>query len=117
MKEVFIIYDKTDGEIQHAARIDRDLDAINPNSSTALQQIRRILASNSNFDVMYLPNQVLPDPEQYKVEADQVVRKTPPELNKIRQKRIYEDMIGKEMRRLAIESLKQQGKIPQDYNG
>ena len=61
MIEIFILYDKTTGFLTGGGRLNRERDLANPDGSTATENINRILSNDSNYDVLYLPNQPLPD--------------------------------------------------------
>jgi len=96
MKEIFVIYDKNTGFIDGGAgRIDRELDDTRADSSTTSERIPKILAKNLNREVVYLPNQTLPDPTQHKIETGKIVLKTeqdklPTELEVAEKNRVNE---------------------------
>ena len=115
MKEIFIIYNKVTGFLDGGAGfIDRDWSAANADGSTILERIPEILAKNPDREVIYLPNQVLPDFDNYKIQDEEIVLKTikdklPTEVE------VNEEKIQAKMRELAIESLKTSGDLPVDY--
>lgn len=111
MKEIFIIYNKKTGFIDGGAgRIDREWDAKNADGSTMSERIPEILAKDSDREVVYLPNQDLPDLEQYKIEDGKIVPKT--EQDKLpTESEINEAKIQDKIRGLAIESLKGSGDL------
>lgn len=71
MLEVFVIYNKNSGFIDGGAgRVDRDA---KPDGSTIAERIPKILAKDSDREVVYLPNQILPDPEKHKILNGKIV--------------------------------------------
>lgn len=68
MKEIFVIYNKTTGFIEGGCgKIDRKKDAVSKDGSTMTERIPLILAKNPKREVIYLPNQSLPDPSKHKI--------------------------------------------------
>ncbi|MHA2069734.1 MAG: hypothetical protein ACXABY_35675 [Candidatus Thorarchaeota archaeon] len=78
--EVYSIYDTTTKEIKGTGRVDRPWCEANRDGSTALERIERYLTNNPGCDVIYLPQQELPDRAVYKVEGGQLVQWTAAEL-------------------------------------
>ena len=75
MTEVFVIYNKTTGFIDGGTgRVNREK---NPDGSKALIDD---LLSRGDRDVLYLPNQPLPNPEKQKVEGGKIADLTPDDL-------------------------------------
>jgi hypothetical protein len=80
MKEIFVIYNKNTGFIVGGTgRVDKEWDDMHKDGSTISERITQILAENSNNEVIYLPNQSLPDPERHKIEDNKIVELTPQE--------------------------------------
>ena len=75
MKEIFVIYNKNSGFIDGGCgRVERKA---KPDGSTMAERIPEILAKNLDREVVYLPNQSLPDPEKHKISNGKIV-----EMNK-----------------------------------
>lgn len=115
MREVFIIYEKDSGNIKLASRLDKEHDKKHKNGSTATEQIERILSKNPHYDVLYMPDQVLPDIQTYKIQNNKIVKKTQKELQQRNLIEEYEDLIIQEIRKIAIENLIKSKKLPEDY--
>lgn len=113
--EVYVVYDKGTGRILAAGRIDKAWDLLHPDPSTATAQITEMLNEDPNRDVLYLPDQRLPDPEQQKIEDGMVVNLSSPEVEDKDQHAVREALVHKEIRRLAVESLIAKGKLPAGY--
>lgn len=70
MKEIFVIYNKNTGFIDGGSgRIDRAWEEQHKDGSTILERIPEILAKDSNREVIYLPNQNVPYPEEFMVKS------------------------------------------------
>lgn len=116
MLEIFVIYNKNTGHIDGGAgRIDREWDEVNKDGSTISECILEILAKNSDREVVYLPNQELPDPLQHKIVDGQIKSLSKAELNEIEQRASNEAKIAPEIRKIAIERLKTNDELPQNY--
>jgi len=77
MKEIFVIYDSATGFLDGGAgRIDREWDAKNVDGSTMSERIPDILAKNPNREVIYLPNQKLPNRYKHKISNGKIVKLT-----------------------------------------
>ena len=77
MKEIFIIYNRNTGFLEGGAgKIDRDWDAVNADGSTISERITEILAKDSDKEVIYLPNQKVPNSSEYKVVGGRIVELT-----------------------------------------
>lgn len=85
MKEMFIIYNKITGLLDGGAgRIDREWEAKNADGSTMSERIPEILAKDSNREVVYLSDQILPDPEQHKIQNGKIIKLTDADKETIR---------------------------------
>ena len=76
--EIFVIYNKNTGLIDGGTgRVDRNAE---PDGSTMAERIPEILAKDLNKEVLYLPNQDLPDPKKHKVVDGEIVDLTEDDL-------------------------------------
>ena len=118
MKEIFVIYNKITGLIKSSGRIDREWDSNNLDGSTVTEYIGKKVA-DTNLEVLYLSNQILPDREKYKVDRDGLVEMTAEEIVETIQPRLDEYKIEAEMSTItrfnAIQSLKAKGELAEDY--
>lgn len=111
MKEIFIIYNKITGFLDGGAgRINKEWDATNADGSTMSERIPKILAKNPDREVIYLPNQTLPDFDNYKIQNGKIVPKTE-EDKLLTEGEINEEKIQAKIRELAIKSLKTSNEI------
>lgn len=119
MLEIYIIYNKETGFIESAGRINRMLDALGLDGSTATERIQKFLANDLKKAVIYLPNQPLPNYEEYKIDKGKVVLLAVNEAIRVKQPRIDEEKIEAEVeaiiREAAIQSLKDKGELPPEY--
>lgn len=116
MKEIFVIYNKNTGRIDGGVgKIDRDWDAAHADGSTMLERIPYILAKDPDREVVYLPLQKLPDSETHKIENDEIVPLTSTELIADNLGRDQKTLIEQEVRKLAIQSLIDQGLLPVNF--
>ncbi|MCK5604801.1 hypothetical protein KAR91_23125 [Candidatus Pacearchaeota archaeon] len=74
MREIFVIYIRGTGFIDGGAGgVNRDA---KPDGSTVYEKIPGILAKDSRREVIYLPNQPVPDPGKVKVKNGKLVKLT-----------------------------------------
>ncbi len=84
MEEIFVIYNKNTGFIDGGTgRIDRIWDAANADGSTTTEHISEILTGNPDLGVIYFSDQELPDPEEHKIVAQEIIDLTDPEKQAI----------------------------------
>ncbi len=72
MKEIYVISYKATGRIKSSGRIDKELDALNLDGSTVTEKIAKRLL-NTDLEVTYLPNGLLPDSNTQKIENNLIV--------------------------------------------
>lgn len=117
MKEIFVTYNETTGYIDGGVgRIDREWDAKNADGSTMSERISLIMKKNMNRKVIYLPDQALPDLEKHKIVDGKIVELTEADKQPAIEAKLNEEKIQAKMRELAIQSLKANGELAQDYN-
>ncbi len=112
MKEIFVIYNKTTGFIDGGVgRVDQDWDRDNADGSTTSESIVQILAENPDLEVVYLPNQSLPDSKQHKIVDEQIVDLDESELVLVEEPESNEELIHNKIREMAVSELKKEGKL------
>lgn len=73
-KEIFVIYNKNTGFIDGGAgRIDRIWDAANADGSTISENILVILGKDPDRRVIYFSDQILPNPANHKIVAQEII--------------------------------------------
>lgn len=115
MREIFVIYNKVTGEIDGGSgRVDREQDSTKSNGATMSERIPQILAKNTNRAVLYLPNQDLPNKNLHRIERGKIILKTDEERLPT-ETELQESRIRREIRSIAIQSLKDKEELPRDF--
>lgn len=116
MKEMFVIYNNITGEIDGGAgRIDRALDEKNLDGSTMSERIPLIVSKKAGREVIFLPDQDLPDLKENKIKNGKIVKKTQADKEPAETAQLNEEKIKKAMRKIAIEHLKTTGELQSDF--
>ncbi len=88
-KEIFVIYNKNTGFIDGGSgKIKRKWDDLNKDGSTMSERIPEILAKDPDREVVYLQNQILPDPDKHKIVNVEIVELTESEITTVKNLKI-----------------------------
>lgn len=117
MQELFVIYNKNTGFIEGGTgKIDRELDALSNDGSTMFERIPLILAKDKNRAVIYLSNQDVPNSKKYKIIDGRVVAFSTADNEATQIQKGYEEKVDLRIRKIAIDQLKSEGELPQNYS-